>query len=55
MLALMKAEEGAQTNHTVLSFEVSDIASEIRELAGRGQAPRRASRRIAATGPGLTR
>jgi hypothetical protein len=36
MLALMKAEEGAQTNHTVLSFEVSDIGQEIRDLAARG-------------------
>jgi predicted enzyme related to lactoylglutathione lyase len=36
MLALMKAEDGAQTSHTVLSFEVSDIGDEIRDLAARG-------------------
>ena len=36
MLALMKAEDGAQTSHTVLSFEVSDIGQEIRDLAARG-------------------
>jgi predicted enzyme related to lactoylglutathione lyase len=36
MVALMKAEDGAQTNHTVLSFEVSNIGDEIRDLAARG-------------------
>jgi predicted enzyme related to lactoylglutathione lyase len=36
MVALMPAEEGAQTAHTVLSFEVSDIESEIRDLQQRG-------------------
>jgi catechol 2,3-dioxygenase-like lactoylglutathione lyase family enzyme len=35
-LALMTAEEGAQTGHTVLSFEVQDIGAEIRELESRG-------------------
>lgn len=35
-LALMPAEEGAQTGHTVLSFEVADLAAEIRELEQRG-------------------
>jgi predicted enzyme related to lactoylglutathione lyase len=36
MLGLMPAEEGAQTQHTVLSFEVDDIEGEIRELEDRG-------------------
>jgi predicted enzyme related to lactoylglutathione lyase len=35
-IGLMPAESGAQSAHTVLSFEVSDIASEIRDLEGRG-------------------
>jgi predicted enzyme related to lactoylglutathione lyase len=35
-LALMPAEEGSQTGHTVLSFEVDDLSSEIRELEQRG-------------------
>ena len=35
-IGLMPAETGAQSAHTVLSFEVSDIAREIRDLEGRG-------------------
>jgi predicted enzyme related to lactoylglutathione lyase len=35
-LGLMPAEKGAQTAHTVLSFEVPDLESEIRELEGKG-------------------
>ncbi|GAA0208803.1 glyoxalase/bleomycin resistance/dioxygenase family protein [Saccharothrix mutabilis subsp. mutabilis] len=35
-LSLLPAEEGSQTKHTVLSFEVSDIAGEVRELESRG-------------------
>jgi predicted enzyme related to lactoylglutathione lyase len=35
-LALMAAEDGAQTAHTVLSFEVPDITAEIESLRGQG-------------------
>lgn len=35
-LGLMAAEPGAQSKHTVLTFEVSDIRKEIAELSGRG-------------------
>jgi predicted enzyme related to lactoylglutathione lyase len=35
-LGLMPAEKGAQTAHTVLSFEVPDLEGEIRELEGKG-------------------
>ena len=35
-IALMAAEEGAQTEHTVLSLEVDDITSEVRDLSERG-------------------
>jgi predicted enzyme related to lactoylglutathione lyase len=35
-LGLMPAEEGAQTGHTVLSFEVPNIEAEIAELEGKG-------------------
>lgn len=35
-IALMAAEAGAQSKHTVLSFEVTDISAEIQELEGRG-------------------
>lgn len=35
-IALMPAEEGAQTAHTVLTFEVDSVTREIRELEGRG-------------------
>jgi predicted enzyme related to lactoylglutathione lyase len=35
-IGLLPAESGAQSGHTVLSFEVSDLAGEIRELEGRG-------------------
>ena len=35
-LGLMPAEKGAQTAHTVLSFEVPDLEGEIRELEDRG-------------------
>jgi predicted enzyme related to lactoylglutathione lyase len=37
-IGLMKAEAGAQSAHTVLSFEVADITAEIRDLEGRGVA-----------------
>jgi catechol 2,3-dioxygenase-like lactoylglutathione lyase family enzyme len=36
MIALMPAEEGAQSAHTVLTFEVRDIDNEIRDLESRG-------------------
>ena len=36
LIALMPAEEGAQSAHTVLTFEVEDIYSEIKDLEGRG-------------------
>jgi predicted enzyme related to lactoylglutathione lyase len=35
-IGLLASEAGAQSKHTVLSFEVSDIAGEVRELEGRG-------------------
>ncbi|WP_309113232.1 VOC family protein [Saccharothrix sp.] len=35
-LCLLPTEEGSQSKHTVLSFEVSDISSEIRQLEARG-------------------
>jgi predicted enzyme related to lactoylglutathione lyase len=35
-IGLLPAESGAQSGHTVLTFEVSDLAGEIRELEGRG-------------------
>ena len=35
-IGLMPAEPGAQSKHTVLSFEVTDIGSEIRDLERRG-------------------
>lgn len=35
-LGLMPAEEGVQSAHTVLSFEVEDISEEIRNLEGKG-------------------
>jgi predicted enzyme related to lactoylglutathione lyase len=35
-LGLMPAEQGAQSGHTVLSFEVADVESEIKELEDRG-------------------
>jgi predicted enzyme related to lactoylglutathione lyase len=35
-IALMPAEEGAQSHHTVLTFEVENITEEVRELEGRG-------------------
>jgi catechol 2,3-dioxygenase-like lactoylglutathione lyase family enzyme len=35
-IGLMAAEPGAQSLHTALSFEVSDIHSEIHDLEGRG-------------------
>jgi len=35
-IALMTAEEGVQSAHTVLTFEVQDITNEIRELESRG-------------------
>ena len=35
-IALMAAEDGAQSSHTVLSFEVGDIETEINELSGHG-------------------
>jgi predicted enzyme related to lactoylglutathione lyase len=36
MIALMAAEEGAQSRHTVLTFEVEDITNEVRDLERRG-------------------
>ncbi|NUT52129.1 MAG: VOC family protein [Saccharothrix sp.] len=36
VLGLMPAEEGAQSGHTVLSFEVDDLEAEMGELEGRG-------------------
>jgi predicted enzyme related to lactoylglutathione lyase len=35
-IGLLPAEAGAQSGHTVLSFEVTDIEAEIRDLEGRG-------------------
>ena len=35
-IALMAAEEGAQSPHTVLTFEVDDISNEVRDLERRG-------------------
>ena len=35
-IALMTAEEGAQSPHTVLTFEVEDITTEVKDLEGRG-------------------
>jgi predicted enzyme related to lactoylglutathione lyase len=35
-IGLMTAEEGAQTAHTVLTFEVQDITKEVRDLESRG-------------------
>jgi predicted enzyme related to lactoylglutathione lyase len=35
-IGLMPAEAGAQSKHTMLSFEVTDIAAEIRDLERRG-------------------
>jgi predicted enzyme related to lactoylglutathione lyase len=35
-IGLLPAEAGAQTKHTVLSFEVADVEAEIRDLENRG-------------------
>jgi predicted enzyme related to lactoylglutathione lyase len=35
-LGLMPAEEGAQSPHTVLTFEVENISEEIKDLEGKG-------------------
>ena len=35
-IALMPAEEGAQSAHTVLSFEIENITKQIKDLQGRG-------------------
>ena len=35
-IALMPAEEGAQSAHTVLSFEIENITRHIKDLEGRG-------------------
>jgi catechol 2,3-dioxygenase-like lactoylglutathione lyase family enzyme len=35
-IALMTAEEGAQTEHTVLSFEVQNITDEVKDLERHG-------------------
>jgi catechol-2,3-dioxygenase len=35
-LELMAAEEGAQSAHTVLTFEVDNLTEEIKDLEGRG-------------------
>ena len=37
-IGLLPAEVGAQSGHTVLSFEVTDIEAEISDLEGRGVA-----------------
>lgn len=36
IIGLMPAEEGAQSTHTVLTFEVEDIKSEVEDLERRG-------------------
>jgi catechol 2,3-dioxygenase-like lactoylglutathione lyase family enzyme len=35
-LALMPAEDGAQSRHTALTFEVEDVVSEVKDLESRG-------------------
>ncbi|HEY9412106.1 MAG TPA: VOC family protein [Jiangellaceae bacterium] len=35
-IELMTAEDGAQSTHTALTFEVTDVASEISDLEGHG-------------------
>lgn len=35
-IELMAAEEGAQSSHTVLTFEVDDLTEEIKDLESRG-------------------
>jgi catechol 2,3-dioxygenase-like lactoylglutathione lyase family enzyme len=35
-IGLMPAEEGVQSSHTVLTFEVDDITSEVKDLESRG-------------------
>jgi len=35
-IELMAAEEGAQSPHTVLTFEVENITDEVKDLQGRG-------------------
>jgi catechol 2,3-dioxygenase-like lactoylglutathione lyase family enzyme len=35
-ISLMTAEEGAQSSHTVLTFEVENITKEVKDLEGRG-------------------
>jgi catechol 2,3-dioxygenase-like lactoylglutathione lyase family enzyme len=35
-IALMAAEQGAQSPHTVLTFEVEDITTEVKDLEDRG-------------------
>ena len=35
-IALMPADEGAQSAHTVLTFEVEDVTDEIQDLQSRG-------------------
>lgn len=36
VIGLMPAEEGAQSAHTVLTFEVQNITDEVKDLEGRG-------------------
>jgi len=36
MIGLLPAEEGAQSPHTVLTFEVDDVTSEVKDLESRG-------------------
>ena len=36
LIALMAAEEGAQSAHTVLTLEVEDLDNEVKDLEGRG-------------------
>ncbi len=35
-IALMAAEDGAQSKHTVLTFEVSNVGAEVKELEANG-------------------
>ena len=35
-IGLMEAEPGAQSSHTVLTFEVENITDEVKDLEGRG-------------------
>jgi predicted enzyme related to lactoylglutathione lyase len=45
-IGLLRAAPGAQSAHTVLTFEVADITAEIRDLEGRGWSSRTTTYRI---------